>query len=440
MMHMLRLLVLLIGLLPYLPAAATDLVEVYQQALDSDPTFLAAAAARQAALEVKPQSLARLLPDLSFNGVISCDHFDPRNGEEDTTSINETYSLGLRQPVFRRDRFIQLEQADSRVAEADARFVAAQQDLIIRVATRYFVLLGAQDNLVFVRAEKEALTRTLDQAEQRFEVGLAAITDSLQARAAFDISVSDEIDAEQLLADAREALRELTGVYPDQPEILQEEIPLLAPTPADPDAWIEASGKQNPEVLAARAAATTAREEIRVQQSGHFPSLDVTADYSYLDNQFGGLTGIKRNDSSIGLEMNLPIYQGGLVTSQTRESRFLYNQALEEQTGAQRAVERQTRDNYRGVISGISRVNALQRAIQSNEKFFEAAEAGFEVGTRDIIDVLAAQRDLLRTRRDYARARYDYLLDTLRLRQAAGILEEADLVQINDWLVENENR
>ena len=428
----------LISLLLAGTATATDLVSVYRQALESDPTFRAAEAAHLAALEVKPQSRALVLPDLSISGVISRDRFDPRNTGPISYATNETSSLGLRQPLFRRDRFIQLEQADSRVAQADAEYVAAQQDLILRVATAYFLLLGTQDNLAFVRADKEALTRTLDQAQQRFEVGLAAITDSLQAQAAYDIAVSDEIDAEQLLADAREALREITGSYPDKPEILQDEIPLVAPTPVDENAWVEASGEQNPLVLAARAAASTAREEIRVQQSGHYPSVDITADYTYLDNRFGGLTQLERNDSSIGLEMNLPLYQGGLITSQTRESRYRYNQALEEQAGQQRAVERQTRDNYRGVISGISRVNALQRAIQSNEKALEAAEAGFEVGTRDIIDVLAAQRDLLRARRDHARSRYDYLLDTLRLKQAAGILEEADLVQINDWLIENE--
>ncbi len=416
---------------------ADDLLSVYRQALVSDPTFRAADAAYLAALEIRPQSLAVLLPDLSFTGSYSRDRFDPRNTDPATYATNQIYALGLRQPVFRRDRFIQLEQADSRVAQADAEYVAARQDLILRVATAYFLLLGTQDNLAFVRADKEALTRTLDQAQQRFEVGLAAITDSLQAQAAYDIAVSDEIDAEQLLADAREALRELTGTLPEQPEILQPDIPLLTPEPTGDEQWVAAASEQNPLVLAARAAATTAREEVRVQQSGHYPTLDLTANYAYRDSSFGGITQQERNDSRVGLELNLPIYQGGLITSQTRQSRYLYNQAMEEQAKQQRAVERQTRDNYRGVISGISRVNALQRAIQSNEKAFEAAEAGFEVGTRDIIDVLAAQRDLLRARRDHARSRYDYLLDTLQLKQAAGILEESDLVQINEWLVEN---
>jgi outer membrane protein len=436
-MNILKTTGLLCGMALLMPAAADDLLTVYRQALESDPTYQSAGAAYRAALEARPQSLAGVLPDLSFSGSVSRDRFDPRNTGPTTYATNQTYSLGLRQPVYRRDRFIQLEQADSLIAQADAEYVAAQQDLIVRVATAYFLLLGAQDNLVFVRADKEALTRTLDQAQQRFEVGLAAITDSLKAQAAYDISVSDEISAEQLLADAREALRELTGTLPDQPEILQAKIPLLAPRPAKEEDWVTAASEENPLVLAARAAATTAREEVRVQQSGHYPSLDMTAGYSWRENRFGGITPLERNDSSVGLELNLPIYQGGRVTSQTRESRFLYNQALEEQAKQQRAIERQTRDTYRGVISGISRVNALQRAIQSNAKAYEAAQSGFDVGTRDIVDVLDAQRELLRARRDHARSRYDYLLDTLLLKEAAGILEETDVELINELLVDN---
>jgi len=437
--HSTRLLCMLCWTLIAPAAFAEDLLTVYQQALDADPTFRAADAAYLAALEARPQSRAALLPVLSLSGNVSRERYDPRTTGPRTYATNKTYTLGLSQPVFRLDRFIALEQADSLIAQADAEYTAAQQDLAIRVATTYFSLLGAQDNLAFVRADKLALTRTLDQARQRFEVGLAAITDSLKAQAAYDIAVSDEISAEQLLADSREALRELTGKLPDQPAILQADIPLVSPEPAEEEEWVTAASEQNPLVLAARAAATTAREEVRVQRSGHLPTLDATASYSYRDSNFSGVIPLERDDSAIGLELNLPLYQGGLITSQTRQSRHLYNQAMEEQARQQRAVERQTRDNYRGVISGISRVNALARAIQSNEKAYEAAQAGFDVGTRDIVDVLDAQRELLRARRDHARARYDYLLDTLRLKQAAGILQESDLAQVNEWLEATES-
>lgn len=426
------------GLLFTPNAAADDLASVYQQALDADPTWLAARAAHQAALEARPQSLAALLPDIALTGSYTRDRFDPRTTGATSYATNQTYTLGLRQPLFRRDRFVQLEQADSRIARADAQLAAAGQDLVIRVATAYFAVLGAQDNLAFVQADKQAISRTLDQAEQRFKVGLAAITDSLKAQAAYDIAISNEIGAEQQLADSHEALRELTGTLPGTLEVLQAGITLLQPEPAEPSGWVAAAGRQNPNILAAQAAVTTAREEIRVSRAGHLPSVDLTASYSYRDNLFGGITALERDDSAVGLELSLPIYQGGGTVSRTRQARQLYNQALEEQTRQQRATERQVRDNFRGVMSSISKVNALAKAIESSEKAYEAAQAGFDVGTRDIVDVLDAQRELLGARRDHARSRYDYLLNTLRLKQAAGILEVGDLLQINEWLVKND--
>ncbi len=417
-------------------AQADDLVSTYQLALDSDPQYQAAVEAHRAALEVIPQSRAALLPNIAITGDVSRNRFDQRNGGDTSYSTNQTYSVGLRQALYQRERFLQLEQADNRVVQADAQLVAAQQNLLLRVATRYFLVLGAQDNVAFVEADKEAIARTLDQAQQRFDVGLAAITDTLEAQARYDIAVSDAINAERLLDDTREALRELTGELPLAPEVLKAEIPLITPEPVDQDAWVAAALEQNPLVLAARAATEVAKQEIQVQNSGHYPSLDMVADYSYRDTEFGGFTPLERNDSAIGLQLSLPLYEGGLVSSQTRQSRYQYNQAREEQEKQRRATERQTRDNYRGIISGISKVSALKNAVISNEKAVEAAETGFEVGTRAVVDVLDAQRELLRARRDHARSRYDYLLDTLRLKQAAGILHETDLVQINNWLEE----
>ena len=429
---------LLCGLLIVLggQSRADDLISSYKLALLADPQYQAAIEAHSAALEVVPQARAALLPNIGIGGDVSRDRFDPRNDADTSYATNQTYSIGLRQTLYQRERFIQLKQADNLVAQADARLIAAQQDLILRVATRYFLVLGAHDNVEFVQGDKEAIARTLDQAKQRFEVGLAPITDTLEAQARYDIAVSNEINAQQLLADTKEALRELTGELPIAPEVLRPEIPMLKPDPVNQDEWVAAAVEQNPLVLAARAATEVAKQEIQVQRSGHYPSVDATADYRYLDNQFGGIVPLERNDASIGLELSIPLYQGGLVSSQTRQSRYEYNQAQEDQVKQRRSTERQTRDNYRGVLAGISKVEALQHAVLSNEKAVEAAEAGFEVGTRAIIDVLNAQRDLLAARRDYARSRYDYLLDTLELKQATGILSATDLAQINAWLIE----
>ena len=438
--HLRPLLLLLGSLLLGLstPAWTDDLVTVYQLALEADPQYQAAIEAHNAALEVIPQRRAALLPNIAITGDVSRNRFDPRKSGDTSYATNQTYSIGLRQPLYQRERWLQLEQADNRVVQADATLLAAQQDLLLRVATRYFLVLGAQDNLAFVEADKDAIARTLDQAKQRFDVGLAAITDTLEAQARYDIAVSDAINADRLLDDTREALRELTGELPVAPEVLKAEIPLLAPEPVDQDTWVSAAVEQNPLMLAARAATAVAKQEIQVQNSGHYPTVDMVADYSYRDTEFGGFTPLERNDSAIGVQLNLPLYQGGLVSSQTRQSRYQYNESREDQLKQLRATERQIRDNYRGVISGISKVEALQHAVLSNEKAVEAAETGFEVGTRAIVDVLDAQRELLRARRDYARSRYDYLLDTLRLKQAAGILHETDLVQMNQWLEDPE--
>jgi outer membrane protein len=193
--------------------------------------------------------------------------------------------------------------------------------------------------------------------------------------------------------------------------------------------------EQNPLLLAARAATEVARQEIQVQRSGHYPTVDLTADYSRRNNDFGGLgIPLNRNDSGIGVELSMPLYQGGLVVSQTRQARDQFTQTQEEQVQQRREIERQSRNSYRGVLTDISKVKALKQAVLSGEKALEASQAGFEVGTRTIVDVLDSQRDLLSSRRDHARSRYDYLLDTLRLKQAAGIVDESDVEDINTLL------
>jgi outer membrane protein len=422
-----------------LPGFADDMLSVYQLAVQSDPQLQAAKAAYQATLEVIPQSRAALLPNLGATGIVTRDRYHNRNpaaGEpENSYATNKTFGAQLTQALYQRESFLKLEQTDSVVAQSKAQLTAAEQDLILRVATRYFLVLGAQDNLAFVKGDKDAIARTLDQAQQRFDVGLSAITDVLEARARYDIAVSDEINAEKLLADAREALREVTGVEPGTLEVLQPEIPLVPPDPAVEEQWVTVATDQNPLLLAARAATETARQEIDIQRAGHYPTLDLTADYAWRNNDFGGF-GIsqERNDSSIGVQMTLPLYTGGLISANTRQSQQQFTQAQETQVQQRRATERQARDYFRGVMTGISKVIALKQAVLSNEKALEAAEAGFDVGTRTIVDVLDTQRDLLSAKRDHARSRYDYLLDILRLKQAAGSLEEDDLRLINALL------
>jgi len=415
-------------------ALASDLLRVYQEALDNDPQLRAASSAYKAALTAKPQARALLLPNANFSADTSRNSYDTS-----TTSKNEYnshgYGISLKQPVFRYNYWIQLQQSDYSIQKAEADFSAAQQDLILRTAETYFAVLAAEDSLEFARAEKTAIGRQLEQAQKRFDVGLIAITDVHEAQSAYDLSVANEIAADNQLATAHEALTEITGIPNPVLATLGTELPLLEPQPANMQEWTSTALKQNLQLQSAIKSADIAQENIRLQRSGHLPTLDLVAGYNKANKaNIGGGIAKDTTSSSISLELNIPIYEGGLVTQKTREAVYLHNQSLDILEQQRRLVLHQARDAYRGVISGISRVKALLAATISTRSALETTEAGFEVGTRTIVDVLNAQRDVFRAKRDYAQARYDYILNTLRLKQAAGTLQPEDLKYANQWL------
>jgi len=338
----------------------------------------------------------------------------------------------LTQPVYHHDYWVGLRQADATVAQAEADYGVAKQDLMIRLASGYFDLLAAQDNLDFARAEKEATARQLEQAKQRFEVGLIAITDVHEAQAQYDLTVAQEISADNLLANAREALQEITGQYEETPQLLQDDIPLLSPEPADIEQWVAKATEQNLSLKSAQFASSVASEEVNRQRSGHFPTLDVVASKNYSDSN--SAFGSERESEQISLQLNVPLFAGGAVSSRTRQAAYRAEAAKQTLLQTRRGVVRQARNAYLGVIAEISRVKALNQAVISSAKANEATQAGFEVGTRTIVDVLLSQRELFRAKRDYARSRYDYILNTLRLKQAAGSLTHSDIAAVNKWL------
>jgi len=413
-------------------------VQAYTLAESSDPVYKQAQASYRATLEAKPQAQSQLLPLINLNGNtgtnrqdIDTDSVVGGNGEVNFNSRG--YALDITQPIYHYDRFLALDQADSQIQQAQAELDAAQQDLILRVADRYFNVLAALDNLEFVQAEKISLSRQLEQAKQRFEVGLTAITDVQEAQAGYDRSVANEILAENLINNTREALREVTGEYLTELASLGESMPLVNPEPDKIEAWTEISQEQNLQIIAAKHQLETARQEINIQNSGHLPTVDLVANHGF--NSTGGRFGQSEIDStSVGLELNIPLYQGGLVNSRTREARALYDQALERLEQQHRAAQRETREAFLGVISGISQVKALNQTVISSETALQATVAGFEVGTRTAVDVVASERVTLQDKRDYARARYNYILNSLRLKKAAGTLSPDDLQLINGWL------
>jgi len=448
-------------------AQSADLLQVYQQALQNDPQIREADATRLASRESKPQALARLLPSLDATGsyswgdsevgtftLINRDSTDitsplvPRASRVNFDTDNKSYQLQLRQSVFNWERWSALKRADSQVAQAEADYQAAQQDLISRTAQRYFEVLAAQDTVDAAQATQEAFARQLEQAEKRFEVGLIAITDVQETRARHDQATAAVILAKRTLATAQEQLRELTGEPFDTLAPPIDDLPLKNPDPIDAERWVSQALEQNLRVISARLATDIAKQDINVARSGYLPSVDLVATRSDTErtgkqagqNPLAPSAVIpvpadqEQFGDSVGFQVSWPIYSGGATNSQVRQRVYLHRAARERLERANRETERATRDAYLSVLSEISRVRALRQALESTRTALQATEAGFEVGTRTTVDVLDARRLLFDAQTNYSRSRYDYIVNILRLQLATGTLNKADLEEINGWL------
>jgi outer membrane protein len=447
---------------------AADLLSVYERALQNDPQIREADANRLASRESKPQALSALLPQFSASGGYSKDEQEfgrtelfeldpnvensplvPVTISSDAEGDSTQYSLTLRQTVFRWDQWAALRRADAQVAQAEADYQAAQQDLILRTSQRYFDVLAAQDTVDAAQATLEAFSRQLEQADKRFEVGLIAITDVQEARAAHDQAAAAVIQAKRALATAQELLRELTGESFDSLAGPIDDLPLEGPSPADEEQWVTSALDQNVRVISARLASDIARQDISVARAGHLPSIDIVA--SRQDVEFEG-TQVGRNaagrttpnspadqtqlEDSIGVQITLPIYSGGGTSSRVRQRVYLHRAARERLERTNRETERAARDAYLGVLSEMSRVRASKQALESSRTALQATEAGFEVGTRTTVDVLQSRRQLFDAQTNYSRSRYDYILNVLQLQLATGTLDRADLEKINAFLKE----
>jgi outer membrane protein len=425
---------MLLGLLVQ-AAPAEDLAAVYEIAFDYDAQLRAAGAVRDAQYEAKPLARSGLLPQIGVYGDLAYENRNVRDSS--TPSVDGDWNSGtlgvsLTQPLFRRDRLVRMKQADWQLEQADADYAIAQQDLVLRVAAAYFSVLDAEEGVTFIRAEKKAIERQLDQAKQRFEVGLIAITGVHEAQARYDQANTDEILQLNALDQTWEELREIIGVKPEKVNTLKETIPLEPPMPADVDAWRTMALENNPIIKSASDATQVAQKEIDVQYSGHYPTLDLVA--SYGASRFDADYLNDADNGRVAVELNVPIYTGGGVTAATRQARHLMIATQEQLDQARRAVDKDVRNAYREVHASISAVRSLQAGIVSAQSSVEATEAGFEVGTRTLVDVLNEQRDLYAAKRDYARARYTYVLRGLQLKLASGVLKEEDIREINSLL------
>lgn len=429
-----RLVLLLGGLHCATGAVAADLMEIYRAALQSDPVYQARISANLASQENRPQAMAGLLPNASLGANTGFNEQDSSRSNTSSRYNSHGYSLSITQPVFRWDRWIQLEQADYTIKQANAELDNERQSLIVRVAQAYFQVLGAQDNLEFAKKTKEAIARQLEQARQRFDVGLIAITDVEEAKAQYDLAVADEITAVNDVENAWEAMQEITGLGPTELSRLQDDMSLLSPDPEDIDAWTNIALEQSYSLKAAIYASHAAREEINRRRAGHLPTLDLVGGRDYSSSGGGSFGASRTRTDSIALQLNMPIFSGGATVSSTRQAAHQYQQSLDTVEQVRRSVQRQTRESYLGALASIARVTALKQSLKSTETALEATEAGFLAGTRTTVDVLDAQRNTFRAIRDYQRARYDYILNYVSLKQAAGTLAEEDVQAINTRL------
>jgi outer membrane protein len=462
-----RLLTLVACIFSFHAAAAADLVAVYQRALQNDPQLREAEANRLAALESKPQALAALLPQVTGTAVASkerdngatnqsfsftdvstgkpivvVEHQD-FNGR--TTTHNHKYGVDLKENLFRWENWVALQRADAQVAQAEADYQAAQQDLMSRVAQRYFDVLASQDDLDAQEGALASVNRQLEQAEKRYEVGLIAITDVQEVRASHDSSAAAVIAAKRQVASAQEFLREITGDLFDSLARPIEPFELANPDPVNEDRWVEMALQQNLSLVSSRLAADIARENVSASRGGHFPSLDLVAS-RYKINSDGtsinadgtpyGNSSVDQNQRSIGIQLTFPLYSGGMVSSQVRQAVYQHRAAKERVERVARQTEHDARDSYLGVLSEISRVKALRQAVESNTTALNATEAGYEAGTRTAVDVVESRRLWIQAQTDYSRSRYDYMINVLKLQQAAGILSEQSLNRLNSLLKE----
>ena len=408
-------------------ANAIDLLQSYDLAKQADPVFLGATEKYHADKLVLRQADSTILPTIS--GTAAATRYQTSSGNVDTKG----YTLSITQPLLNFGIFAGIGQARAEVRRAEAEYTAAQQDLMLQVSQAYLGALGAQDNVELAQAERSAISQQLDVAEGRLSAGLGTITEVHDARARFELAEANALAAQDQLRDSLEALGELTGEDNESLKTLKTEIPTVRPQPEDQEQWVDTAEKQNLTILASQATYDASRKQVQVQRSGHFPSLSLFGKISDSESSPAMPTTDGRNDS-VGIQLTVPIFQGGYVSASTSQAAHLREAARQQLEASRRNTKRQTRSAYAGVISGIQRVAALKQAVVAGESALEAKQTGFEAGINTNLDVLNAQRDLYAAKRDYAQTRYTYILDLLRLKQAAGQLNEKDLQEVNGWL------
>lgn len=414
---------------------ADSLLDIYQQAKTNDPVLRKAAADRDGVVEQINQARASLLPQLNAAG--TADY-----SRSDFGSVTEKNSTGaklsLTQSLYDRANWVRLTQAEKKASQAEVNYSAAQQNLILRVANAYFGVLRAQDNLTVILAEKKAVFRQLEQTKQRFDVGLVAITDVQDAQAQYDQVRASQITAQNDLDNSLENLREITGNLPSQINILDTK-QFSTDMPLKIDQLMKEADAKNLNLMSARLGQELSREGVRLASSGHLPTLGLQGSMGIVDTDVtrGSSLGNQSNhgdDSSVGITLSIPIYSGGRTSSEVRQAEYGFISSSEALEQAYREIQKNVRAAHNNIVASISSIKANEQAVVSAKSALDATEAGYEVGTRTIVDVLNSTRSLYNTNRQLANARYDYLINTLNLQGAVGVLNENNILVLNKVL------
>ncbi|MCL6272176.1 TolC family outer membrane protein [Sansalvadorimonas sp. 2012CJ34-2] len=425
-------------------AESTDLLQVYELALKNDAQLAAAQASLNAAGEAVPQSMASLLPQISASGFTTSNRSKTLGTNNVRDGNTHGWSAQLSQPLFNLSSWFTFKRAEHLTAQAEIGLAAEQQNLIMRVAESYFNVLRAEDTLTTAKAEEKAVKRQLEQTIQRFEVGLIAETDVHEARAAYDAARVTHIEAKNNVGVAQESLRVITNTATDTLSKLDKTMPVAAPVPADSKSWVNVSINQNLNLLSARKGIDAAESQLRSSRSGHAPTLNVVANYTHnVDNRVerswtgAALPPTKTEGSTYSLQLNIPVFSGGATSSRAREAGYRLEGAQKNADRTLRIVAANARTFYNTVNADVDRVEARCQGIVSASSALKAIESGYEVGTRNIVDVLNAQRGLFAAQRDYLNARYDFIINTLKLKQNTGTLSPQDLKDLNAWMKAN---
>jgi len=413
---------------------ASGLLEVYKVALESDPVLKQSLSNQRSVAEGKKQAYAAFLPQISASAsTTGLRSTGLSTGRSDYN--NHGFGLNARQSVYDKSNYVNNRIANTNTLSADADFEAARQDLMARVTNAYFDVLLAADTVEFSKAEQKAIARQLEQAKRRYEVGIIAITAVLNAQAGYDSATAAVLQAKNNFQISRERLRDIAGKYFDSLAPVADKIPLEPPKPNNIDTWVKLALENNPALASINYQGLSSKQRISLESSGHYPTLDLVATYSNVNKNGPGSGGSRDGyDGTVGLELAVPIYQGGFVSSRVRQAQYNFQATQDKKEELRRTTERQTRSSFLSVLSEISRVKALNQAVISNDSSLKATEAGFEVGTRTIVDVLNVQRDRFEAKKNYSEARYNFILGKIFLKQSTGTLKESDLEMVDKWL------